>query len=218
MKPEIIYFATGLPKKMKYGNGKEMNSGIQKSEIQEAFLTKDGFLGDGVADLKNHGGLDRAVCVYPFEHYKNWEKEFATSLAPAAFGENITVTNMLEHDVHVGDTFQLGNAVIQITQGRIPCSTINKRTNIPSLLKRLVETGYSGYLCRVLQEGNVRNDSSLQLIESPKTKVPVHEATMTVLHGHKDVRGMEKLLEVPELAEEWKEQLKKRMTKLQIHG
>ena len=76
----------------------------------------------------------------------------------SAFGENITVTNMLEQNVHIGDIFRLGDAVIQITQGRIPCSTITKRTDMPPLLKRMVETGFTGYLCRVLEEGTVRKD------------------------------------------------------------
>lgn len=55
---------------------------------------------------------------------------------------------MLEKDVHIGDIFRLGEAVIQITQGRVPCSTITKRTNNPFLLKRMVQTGFTGYLCR----------------------------------------------------------------------
>ena len=56
---------------------------------------------------------------------------------------------MLEKDVYIGDIFRIGEAVIQIIQGRIPCSTITKRTNNPSLLKRMVQTGFTGYLCRV---------------------------------------------------------------------
>ncbi|RKQ33565.1 MOSC domain-containing protein [Oceanobacillus halophilus] len=210
---EIKYFAVGKPKKMTYGNGKEMNTGIKKEEVEVAFLARDGFFGDGVADLKNHGGLDRAVCIYPYEHYSMWENEFNTSLDCAAFGENLTVTNMLEHDIHIGDTFQLGNAVIQVTQGRIPCSTINKRTNIPTLLKRLVETGYTGYLCRVLEEGKVRKNSKLELLTSPKKKICVHDATMTLLHRHDDLDAMNRLLKVPELADEWQKKLRKRIEK-----
>ena len=62
---------------------------------------------------------------------------------------------MLEKDVYIGDIFRIGEAVIQITQGRIPCSTITKRTNNPSLLKRMVQTGFTGYLCRVLRRRSV---------------------------------------------------------------
>ena len=138
---------------MKYKNDKEINTGICKQTTEEAFLKKEGFLGDGVGDLRYHGGPDRAVCVYPFEHYLLWEKEFAKPLPPSNFGENLTVTNMLEKDVHIGDIFRLGEAIIQITQGRVPCSTITKRTNNPLLLKRMVQTGFYRLSMSCFKEG-----------------------------------------------------------------
>ena len=73
---ELKNFSIGLPQKMKYGNDQEIDTGICKQTTEEAFLTKEGFRGDGVADLRYHGGPDRAVCVYPYEHYSLWEKEF----------------------------------------------------------------------------------------------------------------------------------------------
>lgn len=211
---ELVNFATGLPKKMKYGQDKEVNTGICKESVEEAFLTKDGFIGDGVADLKHHGGPDRAVCVYPHEHYKLWEQEFQTTLPTATFGENVTVTNMLEQDVHIGDIYQIGNAVIQITQGRVPCSTITKRTSITPLLKRIVETGFTGYLCRVLEEGTVRADSSITLLEPHPQQVSILFANQVYFHRQKDIEGMKQVLAVPELAAEWRKQLEKRLEKL----
>ena len=162
---EIHNLSIGTPKTLTCKNGKEMNTGICKESVIDAFLTKNGFQGDGVADLRFHGGLDRAVCIYPYDHYALWESEFKTTLPASAFGENLTVTNMLEKDVHIGDIFQVGEAVIQITQSRIPCDTITKRTNLSLLLKRMVETGYTGYLCRVLEEGIVREDSQITLLK-----------------------------------------------------
>lgn len=211
---EIKNLSIGLPKKLKYGDQKEIETGICKNSVEEAFLTKDGFIGDGVADLRYHGGPDRAVCVYPYEHYLLWEEEFGTALPSATFGENLTVMNMLEKAVHIGDIFQLGEAVIQITQGRIPCSTITKRTNNPLLLKRLVETGFTGYLCRVLEEGTVRKNSPITLIESDPHKVSVLYANEVYLHKPKDVEGIERILAVDALADNWKEFLTKRYKKL----
>ncbi|HJF33561.1 MAG TPA: MOSC domain-containing protein [Sporosarcina psychrophila] len=211
---ELKNLSIGLPKKMKYGNGKEMDTGICKDMIQEAFLTKDGFQGDGVADLRHHGGLDRAVCVYPHEHYSLWEQELNNPLPPSAFGENITVTNMLEQDVHIGDIFRLGDAVIQITQGRIPCSTITKRTDMPPLLKRMVETGFTGYLCRVLEEGAVRKDSTIALVKSHPKQVSILFANQIYFHHPKDIEGIKKVLDVQELALDWRERLTKRLEQL----
>ncbi|OZU87009.1 MOSC domain-containing protein [Virgibacillus indicus] len=211
---ELNNFSIGLPKKMMYGNGKEINTGISKQTIEEAFLTKNGFQGDGVGDLKNHGGLDRAVCIYPYEHYFLWEKELGNPLPPPTFGENLTVTNMLEKDVCVGDIFQLGESIIQVTQGRIPCSTITKRTNHPSLLKRMVQTGFTGYLCRVLEEGIVRKDSKTILLESHPNKVSILYGNEIYFHKQKDIEGIKRLLAVEELADEWKEPLVNRLNKL----
>ena len=199
---ELVHFSTGKPKQMKYGEDKEMITGICKDPTEEAFLSKDGFLGDDVADLKHHGGPDRAVCVYPYEHYALWEEEFQTTLPASTFGENITVTNMLERDVCIGDTYQLGEAIIQVTQARVPCSTISKRLGIPGILPRIVATGYTGYLCRVLQEGTVRKDSKITLLERPSNNVSVLFSNEIYFHNRKDKDGIEKILAVQELADD----------------
>ncbi|MGG0184471.1 MOSC domain-containing protein [Bacillus rhizoplanae] len=211
---ELIHFSIGKPKTIQYAEEKEMTTGICKQLVEDAFLSKDGFRGDGVADLRFHGGPDRAVCIYPYEHYELWEKEFHTSLPTSAFGENITVTNMLEQDVCIGDVYHLGDAIVQITQGRIPCSTISKRLNIPGILPRIVETGYTGYLCRVLQEGTVRKDSQITLLERHPQQISILFANEVYFRGQKDVEGMEKIIAVPELAEDWRKSLTTRLAKL----
>lgn len=208
---ELKRLAIGLPKKMEYPIDKELVTAICKDETTEAYLTKDGFRGDGVADLRYHGGPDRAVCMYPYEHYEQWEREFGVSLAPTTFGENATVSNMLERDVHIGDIFQFGEAVIQITQARTPCSTITKRTGLPLLLKRMVETGYTGYLCRVLEEGYVRHDSEITLLKQHPTPISILELNELYYHRKQDVEGIKRVLEVAELAAEWREDLTKRL-------
>ncbi|KAB7707058.1 MOSC domain-containing protein [Bacillus aerolatus] len=213
-KIELVNFAVSMPKKMKYGTGKEMETGICKDTVEEAFLSKQGFRGDGVGDLRHHGGLDRAVCMYSYEHYSLWNQEFQTSLPLSAFGENLTVTNMLKRDVCIGAVYRLGDAVIQITQGRIPCSTITKRTNIPHLLKRIVETGFTGYLCRVLKEGIVRKDSDITLIEPHPKRVSILFGNRVYFDKHQGREGIQKVLEVEELADDWREKLAGRLDKL----
>lgn len=211
---ELKNFSIGLPRKMKVGNDQEIETGICKQTVEEAFLTKDGFRGDGVADIRYHGGPDRAVCVYPYEHYLHWEKEFKNPLPSSTFGENVTVTNMLEKDIYIGDIFLLGDAVIQVSQGRIPCSTITKRTNNPSLLKRMVQTGFTGYLCRVLEEGIVRKDSKITLLEPHPNQVSILYGNEIYFHKQKDAEGIKRVLDVQELANEWKELLADRLNKL----
>ncbi|GLC90271.1 MOSC domain-containing protein [Lysinibacillus piscis] len=210
----IHTLAIGMPKELQYGKGRSMVTGIEKQAVSQVYLTVDGFKGNDVADKKHHGGPDRAVCLYPLEHYTQWEQELGKALPTAAFGENLTVTNMREADVCIGDVYKIGDAVIQITQGRIPCSTIDKYTEANTLLKRMIETGYTGFLARVLQEGIVYSDSKIEIVEK-------HPARISVLHcnevyfKNEDALAMTRIQAVDALAEDWKQKLEKRIQLLQ---
>lgn len=213
-KAMICTLAVGMPKELHYGNGQSLVTGIEKREVHEVYLGTGGFEGDDVADIKHHGGPDRAVCLYPSEHYIQWEKELGKRLPLAAFGENLTVKNMLEADVCIGDIYKVGDAVIQITQGRIPCSTIDKYTEANGLLKRLIETGYTGYLARVLYEGIISKDSTIEIVER-------HPSRLSILHCNQvyfknnDPLAMRRIQTVDALAEDWKRKLEKRIQLLQ---
>ncbi|MDD1503716.1 MOSC domain-containing protein [Lysinibacillus sp. CNPSo 3705] len=213
-KAMIHTLAIGMPKELHYSNGRSMITGIEKRKVQEVYLSARGFEGDDVADKKHHGGPDRAVCLYPAEHYIQWEQELGKPLPTAAFGENLTVTNMLEADICIGDIYKIGNAVIQVTQGRVPCSTIDKYAEASILLKRLIETGYTGFLARVLEEGTICADSKIELVEK-------HPEGISVLHcnevyfKNKDALAMKRIQVVDALAEDWKQKLEKRIQLLQ---
>ncbi|MFJ7917666.1 MULTISPECIES: MOSC domain-containing protein [unclassified Lysinibacillus] len=213
-KAMIHTLAIGMPKELHYSNGRSMITGIEKRKVQEVYLSARGFEGDDVADKKHHGGPDRAVCLYPAEHYIQWEQELGKPLPTAAFGENLTVTNMLEADICIGDIYKIGDAVIQVTQGRVPCSTIDKYAEANILLKRLIETGYTGFLARVLEEGTICADSKIELVEK-------HPEGISVLHcnevyfKNKDALAMKRIQVVDALAEDWKQKLEKRVQLLQ---
>ncbi len=210
----IYTLAVGMPKELDYSKGRSMITGIAKRKVHEVYLATRGFEGDDVADKKHHGGPDRAVCLYPAEHYEQWEKELGKALPAAAFGENLTVTNMLEADVCIGDIYKIGDAVIQITQGRIPCSTIDKYTKADTLLKRLIETGYTGFLARVLSEGTICADSEIEIVER-------HPARISVLHCNEvyfennNALAMKRIQAVDALAMDWKQKLEKRIQLLE---
>ncbi|MBA4536949.1 MOSC domain-containing protein [Bacillus aquiflavi] len=211
---KLVNLNIGLPKKMTYNENKEIVTGICKKSVDEAYLSYDGFQGDGIADTRYHGGPDRAVCVYADEHYEQWEKEFNIKLPSAAFGENLTVRNMLESDICIGDIYQIGEAVVQISQGRIPCSTITKRIGVPKLLKRIVEEGYTGYLCRVLEEGTIHKNATIKLIKPHPNEISILFANEIYFHRRDDVKGIQKILAVQELADAWRKDLSERLAKL----
>lgn len=207
---EIKNLAVGLPKNVYYNNDQHvMRSAICKQSTEMVYLRKEGFEGDGVADLKHHGGPERAVCLYPYEHYSYWENEFHKQLEPATFGENVTVSNMIEKDVYIGNIYRIGEATVQVTQGRVPCNTISNRAEIPLLLKRIMETGYTGYFCKVLEEGTIEQTSTITLLDEDPKKVSVLFANQTFFHNKKDIPAIHKILEVDALAGEWKERLEK---------
>ncbi|MFS0788018.1 MOSC domain-containing protein [Shouchella sp. 1P09AA] len=211
---EISALSTGLPQELKQGSMKKpLVTGIKKTQVERVYLTKDGFKGDGVGDKKNHGGLDRAVCFYPQEHYPQWEKELHRPLPNAAFGENLTVTNMLEEKVYIGNVYKIGEAVIQITQGRIPCSTIDNYTQADTLLKRTIETGFTGYLARVLEEGYISSTSSIKLLEEHAQRKSVL-ACNHVYFANEDWLAMEEIASIEPLAADWKRRLAKRIDRL----
>lgn len=210
----IHTLTVGMPKELVDSKGRSMITGIEKQRVQEVYLSTQGFEGDDVADKKHHGGPDRAVCLYPAEHYIQWEQELGKTLPVAAFGENLTVTNMLESDVCIGDIYKIGDAVIQITQGRIPCSTIDRYTEANTLLKRLIETGYTGFLARVLEEGTICADSTIELVEKHPARISVLYCN-EVYFKNNDAIAMKQIQAVDALAEDWKEKLEKRIQVLQ---
>ena len=212
---KLIAISVGKPKTVRNELGEELRSGIFKNQVTEGYLTKDGFDNDGVADLKHHGGLDRAVCIYSVEHYRSWSKEFRMNFPVSAIGENLLVENMLEENIHIGDRFSIGEAIIEVTQGRIPCNTINKRTGIKNLMKRMIETGHTGYLCRVIKEGRITNMDRIERVFEQPEKITVSYAHSIYFYQRDSKEGIENVLKVNELAEEWKVKLEKMLSKIE---
>ncbi len=150
----------GLPKKEIF-HGREIITGICKQPVTgRLHLERSGFEGDGVGDLKHHGGNDKAVCVYSLEHYPYWEDVLGIKLPAAAFGENLTVSDLKEEDICIGDIFELGTALLQVSQPRQPCRTLAARYGRDDLVKLVADSGYTGFYFRVLKEGIVEKGAS----------------------------------------------------------
>jgi MOSC domain-containing protein YiiM len=203
MSRNIINLAVGKPKEYHWNNKKQL-SGIGKSTVQAFRVEKAGIVGDEVANPKFHGGPDRAVCLYPFEHYSYWEEVFQQKLIVPAFGENLTVTGMKEEQVCIGDIFKIGDTILQITQGRVPCVTISNYNEEQQLLKRVIETNLTGYFFRVLEEGTILFDSKITLLERHSKEISISFATQILFHQQEDKASIEKILTVDALAEDWR--------------
>jgi MOSC domain-containing protein YiiM len=186
--------------------GKEVITGICKKPVMgPVHLGKAGFDGNGVADLKHHGGLDKAVCVYGANYYPYWEEVLKTVLPPAPFGENLSLSNVDEAAVCIGDIFQLGTSVIQVSQPRQPCSTLAARYGRSDMVKLVVDSGITGYYFRVLEEGIVETGNALVLKERDSHGITVSFANRIYHHDRGNREGIEKVLAVEALSASWRE-------------
>lgn len=149
--------------------GSDATSAIAKTPVTgRLWLGAEGFEGDAQADRRVHGGPEKAVHHYPFDHYAAWRAdlgELSLLDAPGAFGENVSTLGMTEDGVAVGDIFRLGGALVQVSQGRQPCWKLNRRFGLPDMARRVQDTGRTGWYCRVLQPGPVSSGDELLLID-----------------------------------------------------
>jgi MOSC domain-containing protein YiiM len=162
-------------------------------------LGRLGFPGDEHV-YEHHGGPDKAVCVYPYEHYAHWERELGLQLpATAAFGENFTMTGLTERGVVLGDVYGVGEAVVQVTQPRAPCFKIAARYGVPKMAVYVQQQSFTGFLLRVLEDGDVQAGQTMRLLERPDHGVTVAEANQILNVNKRDIAGAERLLAVPDL-------------------
>ena len=199
----------GKPEKIERNNNVFISS-VGRNKVSKAFLTTHGFKDDAV-QYQFHGGPDRAVLFYCYEHYEKWEDEYNKDFRIPGFGENITVSSLSEMNAKIGDIYKIGEAIVQITQPRIPCDNLSKYNDVKTLHKRLVETGFTGFLASVIKEGWIKENSSITLIESPKQSITVLEANHIFYHDKNNKERIQSLLSIPKLADEWKEYLNKRL-------
>lgn len=166
---QLISVNTSLPKTIDF-NGTIIQTGIFKTPVEgRVFLGKVNLAGDRQADLTVHGGYFKAVYVYPYEHYATWQAELGRDdFSYGQFGENFTVTGLLENEVYVGNVYRVGEALVQVTQPRVPCYKLAVKMNDPRFLKRFMKAQRTGFYLRVLEEGTVGAGDSITLeIEDP---------------------------------------------------
>ncbi|WP_036633101.1 MOSC domain-containing protein [Paenibacillus massiliensis] len=208
---KVMSVNVSMPSPLQYG-GKQILSGIHKKPVQHSvMLTRTGVAGDGQADLINHGGPDKAVCIYDIDRYPLFEQEMGRQLTFGAFGENLSLQGALEDDVYIGDIFRIGQAVVQVSQPRQPCFKLAARYDWKELPLRFQSTGYTGYYFRVLEEGEVAQGDSLQLLERPQHPFTVMRANRVKYLEKNDLEQARALMELDALSSSWKDSLYKRV-------
>ncbi|MFC5282163.1 MOSC domain-containing protein [Pedobacter alpinus] len=177
---------------------------IQEEEI---YLTFTGFSGDTVADKKHHGGNDKAICCYNADRFPYWKKELGFDLGFAAFGENLTLEGegALEENVFVGDRYQLGEAIVEVSEPRGPCYIIGIRYNFKKFPLLCQQTGYTGFYLRTIKEGIVKKTDQLVHAYTHPKKISVMHINHIRYHDIKNKEELQRLIDLEELTLEWRE-------------
>lgn len=163
---QIVSINVGMPRNVEY-RGQQVSTGIYKSPIEgRVMLHVKNLVGDGQADLKVHGGPDKAVYAYPHEHYAFWQAETGRDdFEYGQFGENFTTTGLLEDDVCIGDRFQVGEAIVEVSQPRMPCFKLGIKMGDSTFVKQFAKARRSGFYFRVIQTGEVGAGDTLTLLQ-----------------------------------------------------
>lgn len=175
---------------------REWTSAIFKEPVEgPIWVGKTGLTGDGVADLEHHGGPEKAVFAYSIENYTYWRNELDISdISAGGMGENLVMEHATEETVSIGDTFQIGEAIIQVSQPRQPCWKPARRFKIKNLALLLQNTGKTGWYFRVLQEGYIEEGQTFTILDRPYPHWTIQKCNQ-ILHGKQ-----QNFIEMQELA------------------
>jgi len=197
----------------------ELLSGIDKKARQGAlWLALDGLEGDEQGDRVYHGGPEKALHHYAAEHYpyfRAWYPASPVPYAAGAFGENVSTLGMSEREVHVGDVFRVGQALVQVSQGRQPCFRVNLRFGRPDAALALQASGRTGWYYRVLREGWLAAGDRFELVDRPCPDWPLARAIAAMFPDDAQAPGprneWEKAARLAPLAERWRMTFERRL-------
>jgi len=195
---------------------KEWESAIFKSEVQGAvYVRKTNLDGDQQADLVHHGGPEKAVLAYSSHHFESWNQAFPEKhFQGGAFGENlITIKGLEESEICVGDIYEVGSCVLQISQPRRPCWKLSRMWSLPKLTVIVQKTGRTGWYLRVLKEGKIQAGDQFQLLDRPHAEISVAWAHSVMHAKPRKKKDDLKLSQCLALSESWRQQLLKRAKK-----
>ena len=212
---KLLSVNVSLPREVEW-NRRTIRTSIFKSPVSgRVQVRKLNLVGDGQSDLKVHGGVDKAVYVYPSEHYTFWRNELLNhDLDWGIFGENFTTQGELDDKtVRIGDRFRIGSAEFIVTQPRIPCFKLGIRFGRADIIKRFLHSGRNGFYFAVVEEGDVEAGDSIELLGRDAAGVTVADvvALYTADAANQDL--LQRVSELASLPENWRAYFRKRLWK-----
>ena len=212
---KIISVNVGLPR-LALRNGEPVSTGIFKGPVAGRVMVRTLNLdGDRQADLTVHGGPEKAVYVYPSEHYDFWKRELPDMNLPwGMFGENFTTTGLLETEINIGDKFRVGRAEVMVTQPRMPCYKLGIRFGRTDIIKRFLASERTGFYLSVLKEGEVGAGDEFELMVKNASGVRVVDVTRLYSSDKENVDLMQRAIATEALPESWRKYFLERLENL----
>jgi MOSC domain-containing protein YiiM len=193
-----------------------ITTGIFKKPVDGlVYASKYNLVGDGQADLKNHGGAYKAIYAYSYDHYDYWSKILnRQDFEFGQFGENLTVAGLDESKLCIGDHLQAGEVEVVITQPRVPCFKLGIRFGDRQMPKKFLESALTGFYMKVLQEGYIQAGDVIKIIKRDYNQISVKDL-FEAFYISKKKRALTILrisMEVNDLSPSWRTQIEKRLS------
>ena len=190
-------------------NGEDITTGIYKKPTEHPIhLGETDVRGDEVSDRKVHGGAFKACYLFSANHYPHWQNLYPNlDWNYGMLGENLTVENLDERQLFIGDIYKLGNALVQITQPREPCFKFAHKFGSDSVLQQFIKHGYSGTYVKVLNEGDVKVGDTFELQERGKDSISIFQLFELLYAENKNIPHINLLLENEALPKRFRKRL-----------
>ena len=191
--------------------GKQITTGIYKFPVEgPVYLDSDSVREDIIADRRVHGGSDKACYLFSADHYPYWQEKYAgLEWDWGMFGENLTVEGLNEESVYLGDIYEIGTALVEVSQPREPCFKLGIRFGNQGILRQFIDHGYPGTYVRILRQGQVTAGDSFRLVERPEPSISIRDFFLLLFAGEKDQEILEIALQLEALPQKKRDKLQK---------
>jgi MOSC domain-containing protein YiiM len=197
----IVSVNVGRPRAFEF-NGKPAQSAIWKSPVEGRVAARGVNLeGDDQADRKAHGGYDKAVYAYALEDQRWWERQEGRAIPYGGFGENLTTEGIDVNDALVGERWQVGGVLFEVSEPRIPCWRLGVRMDDPHFIRRFTEAMRPGVYLRIVGEGELGAGDAIRVVEKPSHTVTIRDVFRIYTRDRQDIP---KLLAVPQISAAWR--------------
>ena len=197
----LISVNVGRAREFQY-NGHPAKSAIWKSPVSGRVSARGVNLdGDEQADRKAHGGVDKAVYAYAVEDARWWERELGRSLQYGEFGENLTTEGLAVNDALVGERWEIGTTVLEVSEPRVPCWRLGVRMNDQMFVRRFTAALRPGAYLRIIGEGGLGAGDEIRVIHRPAHDLTIRDVFRIYTRDRGEI---ERLIAIPQISDSWK--------------